>query len=223
VLYVAEADELDRYTWPALRRTVVARGLPDPDGLDRLKGLAIGSDHTVYVGVGSDSVLGGPRGVVLAIRPDGRTTVAVGGVHDAEGLAVDPGGHLWLAANSAGSAPDALVTLGAGGRRVVRLLAPHTAPLGLGFVTGSPLAPPWRRGAVLAAHGAHDPALPSEPAVLWLPWTGATLGRPTTLAGGFEQDGVRWGRPTDAVAGGDGALYVVDDTAGAVYRLAPPR
>jgi glucose/arabinose dehydrogenase len=58
--------------------------------------------------------------------------------------------------------------------------------------------------------------------VLWLPWNGATLGRPTTLASGFEHDGVRWGRPTDAVAGGDGALYVVDDTAGAVYRLTPP-
>jgi glucose/arabinose dehydrogenase len=29
-----------------------------------------------------------------------------------------------------------------------------------------------------------------------------------------------WGRPVDAVA--DGALYVSDGTAGAVYRLAPP-
>ena len=34
--------------------------------------------------------------------------------------------------------------------------------------------------------------------------------------------GDRWGRPVDAVAGPDGALYVSDDTAGAVYRLAPP-
>jgi glucose/arabinose dehydrogenase len=41
--------------------------------------------------------------------------------------------------------------------------------------------------------------------------------------GGFQDAaGDRWGRPVDAVAGPDGALYVSDDTAGAVYRLAPP-
>jgi glucose/arabinose dehydrogenase len=222
VLYVAEADQLDRYTWPGLRRTVVTR-LPDPDGLDRLKGLAVGRDHTLYVGIGSDSLLGGPRGVVLAIRPDGRRAVALGGVHYAEGLAVGPDGRLWLAANSAGAAPDAVVGLGGGRRRAARLLPPHTAPLGLAFVTGSPLPLPWRRGAVLAAHGARNPALPSRPAVLWMAWNGAALGPPTTLVGGFEREGVRWGRPSDAVAGSDGALYVVDDTAGAVYRLTPPR
>lgn len=29
------------------------------------------------------------------------------------------------------------------------------------------------------------------------------------------------GRPADAVAGPDGALYVTDDTAGALYRIVP--
>jgi glucose/arabinose dehydrogenase len=44
-----------------------------------------------------------------------------------------------------------------------------------------------------------------------------------TLAGGFQEaDGSRWGRPVDAVPGPDGALYVSDDTAGAIYRLMPP-
>jgi glucose/arabinose dehydrogenase len=33
---------------------------------------------------------------------------------------------------------------------------------------------------------------------------------------------VDWGRPVDAVPGPDGTLYVSDDTAGAIYRLAPP-
>jgi hypothetical protein len=43
---------------------------------------------------------------------------------------------------------------------------------------------------------------------------------PTT---GFQQpDGKRWGRPVDAVPGPDGALYVSDDQAGAIYRLVPP-
>jgi glucose/arabinose dehydrogenase len=44
-----------------------------------------------------------------------------------------------------------------------------------------------------------------------------------TMVTGFQNpDGTRWGRPVDAVAGPDGALYVSDDLAGAIYRLAPP-
>jgi glucose/arabinose dehydrogenase len=42
------------------------------------------------------------------------------------------------------------------------------------------------------------------------------------LVGGFENaDGSYWGRPVDAVPGPDGALYVSDDTAGAIYRIVP--
>ena len=41
---------------------------------------------------------------------------------------------------------------------------------------------------------------------------------------GFQlPNGSRWGRPADVVAGPDGALYVSDDTAGAIYRLMPPK
>ena len=65
----------------------------------------------------------------------------------------------------------------------------------------------------------------SAPAVLWLAWDAAkrTLLPAVTLASGFQNaDGSFWGRPVDAVPGPDGALYVSDDAAGAVYRLAPP-
>ena len=58
--------------------------------------------------------------------------------------------------------------------------------------------------------------------MLWLPWTGKTLGEPRMLVAGFQlRGGTRWGRPVDAVPGPDGALYVTDDTAGAVYRIVP--
>jgi glucose/arabinose dehydrogenase len=221
VLDVAEPGELDRYTWAGLRRTVVARGLPDADGFDRLKGLAVGPDHTVYVGVGSDSTAGGPRGVILAIRPNGARRVVARGIHYAEGLALDPTGRLWAAANSAGSAPDRLVTVTSRGARTVRVLPPHTAPLGLSFLRASRLPAAWRDGAVVAVHGGRDPASTSHPAILWFPWTGSTLGAPVTLVSGFWQEGVRWGRPTDPVPGPDGSLYVVDDTAGAIYRFTP--
>jgi glucose/arabinose dehydrogenase len=74
-------------------------------------------------------------------------------------------------------------------------------------------------------HGSWDRNPQRSPAVLWLRWeaNARTLGAPITLVGGFQEpDGSRWGRAVDAVPGPDGALYVSDDQAGAIYRLVPP-
>jgi glucose/arabinose dehydrogenase len=104
-------------------------------------------------------------------------------------------------------------------------LPAHSAPLGMSFLEGSTIPAPWSGGAVVAAHGSWNRQPPRAPAVLWLAWDAArhTLQPAITLVGGFQNaTGDRWGRPVDAVAGPDGALYVSDDTAGAVYRLAPP-
>jgi glucose/arabinose dehydrogenase len=102
----------------------------------------------------------------------------------------------------------------------------HSAPLGFHFLEGSRLRAPWRNGAVVGVHGSWDRTPPRAPAVLWMPWESRarTLGPARTLAGGFQHaDGSRWGRPVDAVPGPDGALYVSDDAAGAVYRIVPAR
>ena len=104
-------------------------------------------------------------------------------------------------------------------------LAAHSAPLGLDFLEGSKFPAPWSGGAVVAVHGSWNRQPPREPAVLWMPWddTAKTLLPAVTLVAGFQEaDGSRWGRPVDAVPGPDGALYVSDDTAGAIYRLTPP-
>jgi glucose/arabinose dehydrogenase len=104
-------------------------------------------------------------------------------------------------------------------------LAAHSAPLGLAFLEGSRLSAPWSGGAVVAVHGSWDRQPPQPPAVLWMPWdtVAGTLRPAMTLVAGFQgANGSRWGRPVDAVPGPDGALYVSDDTAGAIYRLAPP-
>jgi glucose/arabinose dehydrogenase len=109
---------------------------------------------------------------------------------------------------------------------VERGIPAHSAPLGFHFLQGTTVPAAWRPGAALAVHGSWDRTPPRAPAVLWLPWEakGRTLGAPRTLMGGFQNDdGSRWGRPVDVVPGPDGALYVTDDAAGAVYRLAPPR
>jgi glucose/arabinose dehydrogenase len=76
---------------------------------------------------------------------------------------------------------------------------------------------------LLGVHGSWNRTPPRAPEVSFFDWRNGTLGPQQTLVGGFQdEDGSRWGRPVAAVAGPDGAVYVTDDYAGAVYRLAPP-
>jgi glucose/arabinose dehydrogenase len=103
-------------------------------------------------------------------------------------------------------------------------LPAHSAPLGFHFLEGSRVPKIWRAGAVVAVHGSWDREPPRAPAVLWMPWEPGrhTLGTAQSLITGFQYpNGDRWGRPVDAVPGPDGALYVSDDTAGAIYRVVP--
>jgi glucose/arabinose dehydrogenase len=103
-------------------------------------------------------------------------------------------------------------------------LPAHSAPLGLTFLEGSKVPAPWTDGALVAVHGSWDRHPPRAPQVMWLPWDAKkrTLTPAVTLISGFENsDGSYWGRPVDAVPGPGGALYVSDDTAGAIYRLVP--
>ncbi|MDX1889414.1 gluconolaconase [Mycolicibacterium sp. 050158] len=98
----------------------------------------------------------------------------------------------------------------------------HSAPLGMSFVDGS-LPEPYAHGALVGVHGSWNRQPPRAPEVSFFPWANGTLGNQQTLVGGFQDaDGSRWGRPVDAVVGPDGAVYVTDDAADAIYRLAPP-
>ena len=70
------------------------------------------------------------------------------------------------------------------------------------------VGPPAAAGTRRAVAGLENPKGTLEPAV--------------TLVGGFENsDHSFWGRPVNAAPGPHGARYVSDDTAGAIYRLAP--
>jgi glucose/arabinose dehydrogenase len=102
----------------------------------------------------------------------------------------------------------------------------HSAPLGMSFLRGTKVPAPWSGGAVVAAHGSWDRQEPRPPAVLWMRWDAKarTLEPARTMVSGFQDaDGERWGRPVDVVPGPEGALFVSDDTAGAIYKLTPPR
>jgi glucose/arabinose dehydrogenase len=104
---------------------------------------------------------------------------------------------------------------------VERTFDAHAAPLGLSFTDALPA--PYRAGALVGMHGSWNRQPPRAPEVSFFPRADGTLGAQRTLVGGFQApDGSRWGRPVAAVVGPDGAVYITDDGAGAVYRLAPP-
>ncbi|HUA74851.1 MAG TPA: hypothetical protein VL988_08840 [Solirubrobacteraceae bacterium] len=121
VLYVAESNQIDRYLWRANgtvgSRRVLVRGLPDtdPSGDDvhRLKSIAVGHDHTIYVTAGSASNASPdppgeklPRASILAFRADGsHGRVFASGVRNGEGLAFAPDGTLWTAVNQRDEVP----------------------------------------------------------------------------------------------------------------------
>lgn len=105
--------------------------------------------------------------------------------------------------------------------RIEQTMGAHSAPLGLAFGAGLPA--PYGRGALVGVHGSWNRTSPRAPEVSFYPWQNGALNGQRTLVGGFQApDGSRWGRPVAAVQGPDGAIYVTDDGAGAVYRVAPP-
>lgn len=105
---------------------------------------------------------------------------------------------------------------------VEQSMGAHSAPLGLSFVDGE-LPEPFARGALVGVHGSWNRQPPREPEVSFYPWRDGALGDQQTLVGNFQAaDGSRWGRPVAAVVGPDGAVYITDDAADAIYRLAPP-
>ncbi|SDU92308.1 Glucose/arabinose dehydrogenase, beta-propeller fold [Microlunatus sagamiharensis] len=100
----------------------------------------------------------------------------------------------------------------------------HSAPLGLSFTTAAGLPAPYGSGALVGIHGSWNRTPPRAPEVAFFPYgSDGTMGDQQTILTGFQSpDGERWGRPVSAVEGPDGAVYVSDDDAGAVYRMQPP-
>jgi glucose/arabinose dehydrogenase len=122
VLYVAESDEIDRYVWLGAAgvgvRTVIVPNLPDldprGDDVHRTKTLVVGSNHRIYINIGSafnsspvDMQGNPPRASVVSYGPDGgNMRVIATGVRNGEGLSFAPDGVLWTAINERDQTPD---------------------------------------------------------------------------------------------------------------------
>jgi glucose/arabinose dehydrogenase len=97
--------------------------------------------------------------------------------------------------------------------------AAHTAPLGVEFYDASAFPERYRGAAFVALHGSWNRRhkIGYEVAAVFFQ-DGAIRAEP--FAHGFEVEDNVIGRPVDVAVGPDGALYVSDDYAGTVYRIA---
>ncbi|WKG03741.1 sorbosone dehydrogenase family protein [Mycolicibacterium sp. HK-90] len=196
---------------------------PFATGVRNGTGLAFAPDGSLWTAVNNRDNVADPQGRVVPDYVDD---------HPPESVAkLTPGRELgWPYCNPDGTPPAGFIRdmeTNADGSEmdcaalpaVEQTLGAHSAPLGMSFAE---LPEPYGPGALVGVHGSWNRQSPQAPEVSFFSWNSGILGPQETLVGGFQSDdGTRWGRPVAAIAGPDGAVYVTDDYAGAVYRLAP--
>ncbi len=108
--------------------------------------------------------------------------------------------------------------------RALLTLPAHTAPLGLAFYSGTQFPAAYQGGMFIVTHG----SAPGERSSvtgdgIWYisMHPGKTQQGPQRFASGWINPGNQsyWGRVVFPLVGSDGALYITDDNAGAIYRI----
>jgi glucose/arabinose dehydrogenase len=229
-------------------RTVVLDGLPT--GGHSTKTVAVLPTGELLLSVGSSCdvcVEADPRRAAISLVPaDGGTSQPyMTGLRNAVGLWVDPAtGRAWATNMGrdrlgddlppetvyevldgadagwprchAGTIPDpefGAAGACAGVARPAATFGAHMAPLALVA---------WEGHLVVALHGSWNRSEKAGYAVWWMPFDGEPTGGPEPFATGFLPPGAAdaLGRPAGLAVGADGALYVSDDKAGYIYRIA---
>lgn len=98
----------------------------------------------------------------------------------------------------------------------------HMAPLGIAFYTGDTFPETYRGDLFIAQHGSWNRTVPVGYKVSRLPLDGDTVGELEDFASGWLdlEENAAYGRPVGLAVGPDGALYVSDDKAHLIYRIA---
>jgi glucose/arabinose dehydrogenase len=117
--------------------------------------------------------------------------------------------------------------LGAGREsEVARSISPvhsfraHNAPLGIAFLRSTAQLEPLRGAALVALHGSWNRTRKDGYKVVSLHWdAGGSIVERDFLVGFLEDEDVI-GRPVDVAEAADGSIYVSDDYAGSIYRVA---
>ena len=97
----------------------------------------------------------------------------------------------------------------------------HNAPLGITFVRGERVPDDYRGAALVALHGSWNRTRKDGYKVVSLHFRADGGVEERDFLVGFLVDEDVIGRPVDVAEGPDGAFYVSDDYAGAIYRVAP--
>lgn len=96
----------------------------------------------------------------------------------------------------------------------------HSAPLGIAFGFDLDFPGAYRRMLYVAFHGSWNRTVPTGYKLVGIPFAGGRPAGPAVdIVSGWLEGLTAWGRPVAPLAGADGALYLSDDRAGAVYRL----
>ncbi|MGH2357320.1 MAG: PQQ-dependent sugar dehydrogenase [Candidatus Limnocylindria bacterium] len=228
-------------------RAVVVGGLPG--GGHATKTVAVRPNGTLLLSIGSSCDVcqesDSRRAAISLVTAGGELRPYMTGLRNAVGLWIDPVtarawatnmGRDWLGADAppetlyevidgadagwprchAGSIVDpdfGGADACAGVAQPAATFGAHMAPLAL---------VEWDGHMVIAFHGSWNSADKVGYALWWLPWDGAPAGEAVPFATGFLPPGAQdaRGRPAGLAVGADGALYVSDDKAGFIYRIA---
>ena len=95
----------------------------------------------------------------------------------------------------------------------------HVAALGMRFYTGDKFPEEYRGGIFVAEHGSWNRSAKIGYRVSFVGLRGNRVTEYRIFAEGWLEGQRSWGRPADVEIGPDGALYVADDAADAVYRI----
>jgi glucose/arabinose dehydrogenase len=101
----------------------------------------------------------------------------------------------------------------------VQELGPHVAALGMRFYTGSMFPEEYDNLIFIAEHGSWNRAVPIGYRVTLVRLEDSRPISYEVFAEGWLQGDSAWGRPVDIEVAADGALFVSDDLAGAIYRI----
>lgn len=102
-------------------------------------------------------------------------------------------------------------------------LPAHSTPLGITFVGTANFPADFQGDALVALHGSWNRAQPSGYKIVRVKFKNGEPAGVTEFVDGWLDGNSAWGRPVDVLFGPDGALYVSDDRAGLVYRIAYKR
>jgi glucose/arabinose dehydrogenase len=97
----------------------------------------------------------------------------------------------------------------------------HNAPLGIVFLRSARQPEPYRGRALVALHGSWNRTRKDGYKVVSLRWSEDGSVREEDFLSGFLRDEDVSGRPVDVAEAADGTIFVSDDYAGAIYRVAP--